>query len=219
MQFLLDQLAYGNPSQEDMRNIEVTSYLDDLVRILKSDKHAPFLNTSPATREELRQLVTYSELQEHSARRNIFDGDLVPYVRELFVRNGCESEPVHRLTLQIVQDVLPVITKLKYHYQRPRPYQLAYYFGMKFYPNFSRYVSSPSYPSGHSVLGAVLTEVLAAEYSGVFTTCYEVMRKLCGEIMESRLYMGVHYPSDNRFALHVAQQLLNHPGFREKYNL
>lgn len=216
MQFLLDQLAWGNPSIEDLSNIKLTTYLDDLLPDLKD--HAPFLNTSAGTRQELAQLATYSEYREHSARRHVFDGELVPYVNDLFIRNGCDPDHVKTISQNVVADVLPLITKLKFFYQRPRPAQLAYYLKIPFFPHFSKYVSSPSYPSGHSVLAGVLTEVLSGEYSAVFPGCYEVMRKFSGEVMESRLYMGVHYPSDNRFALHVAQQILNHSGFHVKYD-
>lgn len=215
MNLLLDQLSWGNPAQEDVDNLKVTNFLSSLLPALKMK--APFMNTSAATAEELRCLQDYAARRHDGARRHIFDGDLVPYINRLFVANGCEAPHVEQITGSIVSDVLPIITQLKFHFQRPRPAQLAYYLRMPLYPNFSKYVSSPSYPSGHSVLAAVLTEALAAEYASVFPDCYQVMRKFAGEVMESRLYMGVHYPSDNRFALTVSQAILDHPGFIEKY--
>ena len=216
MQLLLDQLAWGNPAQEDVRNMETPTFLDDLLPRLKQQDC--FANSSDATREELKQLVGYSEYQDHSIRRRIFDQELVPAINALFVKNGCDGERLGKVTHSVVIDVLPLITKLKYHFQRPRPFQLAYYLGVRLYPNFSHFVSSPSYPSGHCVMGAVLTEVLATQYSSVFPDLPEVMRKFCAEVMESRLYMGVHYPSDNRFALQVSQAIVDHKHFRRKYD-
>ncbi len=215
MHLLLDQLGWGNPSHEDSVNLRTTNYLTPVLATLK--KRAPFLNSSEATREELQQLLAYGRRREDGARRHIFDSELVPYINDLFCRNGCELEQVTSITKSIVADVLPVITQLKYYFQRPRPAQLAYYLKIPLHPNFSRFVSSPSYPSGHSVLAGVLTEALAHEYSSIFGDCYQIMRKFSGEVMESRLYMGVHYPSDNTFALSVCQAILQHPGFIEKY--
>lgn len=217
MHLLFDQIGWGNPSLEDQNNIQVTNYLDDLLPTLK--QQGPFQNSSQATREELQQLIAYSEYQSESKRRKLFDGELVPYINQLFIRNGCDKAHVEETTSEIVMDVLPIITKLKFFFQRPRPQQLAYYYRLPFFPNFSHFVSSPSYPSGHSVLAAVLTEVLSWHYAAVFPDCFAVMRHFSGEVMESRLYMGVHYPSDNRFALKVAQSILDHPGFKDKYEI
>jgi hypothetical protein len=214
-QIVLDELAWGNPSLEDVQNMEVHNYLDVLLPMLQNDP--PFYNTSAATRAELNQLVEYSKTRMQSARRNIFDGDLVPYINELFIKNGIGREDVCATTENLVHDLLPLITKLKYHYQRPRPFQLAYYHGLKFFPCFSKFVSSPSYPSGHTTLCLVISEVLATHYSIAYPTCYEVLKKFSGEVMESRLYMGVHYASDNKFACKVAQMIIDNIAFREKY--
>ena len=210
-----DDIKYGNPSREDVHNIKVKSYLDEILpSMLKS---VPFRNSSIGTKEELNKLVTYAKYTENSARRNIFDGDLVPYMEGLFVNNGADAEDVHKTVNDLVIDILPVITKLKYEFQRPRPFQLACYYNLAFYPAFSKYVSSPSYPSGHTVLCLVIAEVLSYQYATVFPGCHEVMTKFSGEVMESRLYLGVHYPSDNTFGCEVANAILLNSKFRQKY--
>ncbi len=215
-QILLDEIVWGNPSQEDVHNMQVTNYLDVLLPDLQNIR--PFYNSSAGTREELNQLVRYSQQRDNSARRNVFDGDLVPYINNLFIKNGADSSDVMTTTKNLVDDVLPLITKLKYHHQRPRPFQLAHYLGLKFFPSFSKYVSSPSYPSGHTTLCLIIAEVLSTHYANSYPTCFEVMKKFSGEVMDSRLYMGVHYASDNRFACQVAQAVIDNKNFREKYD-
>lgn len=212
---LLDSIVWGNPSREDKHNIDIRNYLSDLLPELC--RHKPYKNSSHATRQELNKLLTYSELQAHSERKELFDGDLVPFMNQLFENNGVDPDEVYQTTLAVVIDVQPLITQLKYAYQRPRPFQLAYYHGLKFFPSFSKFVSSPSYPSGHTVLCAVMGEVLATHYASAMPGCYEAMLRITGEVAESRLYMGVHYPSDNQFALQVSQAIIRHPSFRQKY--
>ena len=45
-----------------------------------------------------------------------------------------------------------------------------------------------------------------------------VYKEFCKE-QESRLYLGVHYPSDNDIAMKISQIILNNPEFMNKYDL
>jgi hypothetical protein len=119
-----DLIKWGNPSQEDRHNMGVTTYLDDLFPELS--KQPPYANSSVAVQQELNQLVVYSDLQASSERKQVFDSDLVPYMQHLFISNGVDPAEVTETTTNLVTDILPLITRLKFHYQRPRPYQLAY---------------------------------------------------------------------------------------------
>src|SRR3954463_1241147 len=141
----LDKIKYGNPTKDDLNNMQVKNYLDNLLTDLY--KWEPPLNSERATREELNILANYSAQIEKRGRKNIFDGELVPYLENIFVTNGGNPEFVHEITQNLVDDLLPLITKLKYRFQRPRPFQLAYYYQFHLYPHFSYFVSSPSYPS------------------------------------------------------------------------
>lgn len=210
-----DDIIFGNPSKEDVANMMALNYLDALLPQL-SEK-TPYLNSSLGTREELNQLAEYAKNAERSTRKNDFDGALIPYIVDLFSKNGADPEDVGKTCLSLVDDLMPLITKLKYHFNRPRPHQLACYYKFGLFPGFSKYVSSPSYPSGHTVLCATIAEVLSNHYALKFAHLVGVMQRFTGEVMESRLYMGVHYPSDNRFALEVVQAVINNKQFREKY--
>lgn len=211
----MDSLKWGNPTLSDINNMGIRNYLHPLLKQLTGQP--PAKNSSPAVLAELKQLVEYTQLDENSPRKHIFDGDLLTYINELFISNGIPAEKVCQTTMDILHDILPLITSLKFHYQRPRPYQLAYYYNLPLYPSFSKYITSPSYPSGHVIMCLVIAEVLQNQYGVEYPDCYETMRNFCGEVMESRLYMGVHYKSDNQFALKVVQAITSDPGFRRKY--
>lgn len=214
MQIDIDSIEYGNPSRQDYQLLTVDTYLDYLIPQIEKLLPPP-KNSSAGTKHELNELIDYSIQDQQSPRRHIFDKQLVPYIRELFVNNGAEKKQVEMLTQNIIDDVLPVITKLKYSFQRPRPYQLARIYRLQLFPSYSYFVSSPSYPSGHTALAAVICETLG----NVYPSSYEIMKKFVSEVSESRLYMGVHYPSDNNTALLIAEKIVSNPAFKKKYEL
>lgn len=209
----IDKIRFGNPSKEDHYNMKVENYLDRIIPKLRN-MSAP-ANSSRATKEELNLLMDYAGQVEANGRKSVFDSSLVPYIEDLFARNGADPDYVHELTQGVVDDVLPVITKLKYYFNRPRPYQLAYYYQLKLFPDFSMFVSSPSYPSGHATLGTVLCHVLGNHYP----ESYETMLGFLQEVAESRLYLGVHYPSDVNMAELTARAILDNVEFKVKYKL
>lgn len=208
----IDKIRFGNPSKEDQHNMQVKNFL---TLALEEDlKQFPFpKNSSRATKEELLMLLDYQKSDTVETRKKVFDVGMVPEIINICAANGKDPHVIKQICDQVTHDVLPLITKLKYYYNRPRPYQLAYYFHFALFPDFSKFVSSPCYPSGHATLGAVICEVLGSRNQGA----YAGMKELTGMIAESRLYMGVHYMTDNNFALSVAQRVCENKDFRLRH--
>ena len=65
------------------------------------------------------------------------------------------------------------------------------------------------------MIAAVLCDVLGNQ----FPDSYEAMIEFTKEVRESRLYLGVHYPSDNDIAMKVSEIILSNPEFMQKYRL
>jgi membrane-associated phospholipid phosphatase len=86
---------------------------------------------------------------------------------------------------------------------------------MRLYPFESQTSNTPSYPSGHAVQSILYAEVLGNKYPKF----YKQLQALAADISESRLAMGLHYPSDVIFAEYVTELCLNHPDFKKKYRL
>jgi hypothetical protein len=103
----------------------------------------------------------------------------------------------------IVTGALPIILQLKYHYNRPRPQQLANAKGLKFHEEPLASSKTPSYPSGHSTQGRLIAKILADK----FPKHKSEINKLGNEIGTGRLVAKVHYPSDDLFGKELGDAL------------
>lgn len=210
----IDEIQYGNPTREDYSILRAKHYLDNIVIQFQKSMVAP-KNSSEGTRQELTRLVSYSLTQSNMELNRVFDEDLVNYMREVFIANGGDPETVFAVSQAVVDDVMPVITKLKYSFQRPRPYQLARYYKLNLFPYFTYFVNSPSFPAGHTTLAAVIGHVLGNKYP----RAWHAVNKLVRDVAESRLYLGVHYPTDNEAAMLLCEMIVSDKEFKKRHGL
>ena len=95
------------------------------------------------------------------------------------------------------------ITELKYKYNRPRPKQVAEFYGMDFNDVDLNSMKTPSYPSGHAVQGYLAGKYYADKYP----EHKETFKQLGEDIAHSRIIAKAHYPSDKVFGKIVAEHL------------
>lgn len=105
-----------------------------------------------------------------------------------------------------------VLMSLKYHYQRPRPLQLAYVYSMPLYPFLATTANSPAYPSGHSFDAYKIAFLLSKRYPEKAMALIQIAE----DITMSRVKGGVHYPSDSIISKMLAKELTDQ-GFFDKY--
>ena len=215
---MLDSISWGNPLQKHLPYIE-----NDNLTFL--EKFYPQLikysfpkNTSKATREELNQLVDNIEVAksnpEHLKRYKAYDNSLVKTFGDVIIENNL-GEKGADLVDKLFDDTVPLILKLKFFFQRPRPFQLAYAYKLKLFPFSSPSADSPSYPSGHVLQSALICYVLGNHFPEKF----DYFQNLAKDIEYSRLFLGLHYQSDNDFALYMFDLIIRDKEFKEKYAL
>lgn len=213
----LDDITYGNPNTIQLKFLQESNYLDTLFEELSTYTFPA--NSSEATKEELNEIVdalkTLEGKDEYIKRYQSYDKSISGYFKHGLIKGGEDEKKVIELVDSIVQDTLPLLTKLKFHFQRPRPYQLAEYYKLKLfsYPTLSS--DSPSFPSGHAYQSRILTEVIGNHYPKT----YAFMQKVFNDICYSRLYMGVHYQSDIDVAIFCADKVLANKEFKKKFKL
>jgi hypothetical protein len=214
---MLDTITWGNPSQKHLPFLEPDkSYLEKIIP--QVNKFTFPKNSSKACREELNELVDCIDaLKKDEAalkRYKAYDDNFTKVMAQVIMEQNL-GEKGAELVDKIIDDTVPLIMKLKFYFQRPRPYQLAEYYKLKLFPFYSRSSASPSYPSGHALQARLITYVLGNH----FPDRYEYFESLATDVQNSRIYMGLHYPSDIDYALFVADTITRDREFKAKYSL
>jgi hypothetical protein len=210
-------LTYGNPSRNFLPYLKTESYLDSLLPELASYNFPS--NNGQDVIDEINQLINYTNTLSSDEiaqkRYKLYDEDFENYFINVLSNVGIDRQEITDTIKQIHDDIVPLLVKLKYHYQRVRPFQLSHILSMRLYPFESKTANTPSYPSGHSVQSKIYADVLGNKYPKY----YQNLQALAADIAESRLAMGIHYPSDVLFGEYVSELVVNHPEFKKKYRL
>ena len=157
----------------------------------------PPKNSSEESMDELMLLDSLPVIEDFvKTTDNIFD-----HFKPYFKKNKLEL-PEKELK-DILKNTSPIILKLKYHYNRPRPQQLANEKGLDFHQQPLESSRTPSYPSGHSTQGRLLSNILSKKYPKHESE----IKKLGNEIGTGRLVAKVHYPSDDLFGKELGDAL------------
>ena len=214
---MLDSIQWGNPLQKHLPFLE-----KDNISFLEKyyDQFTKFSfpkNTSKSTREELNLLVDNIEIAkinpDYLNRYKSYDS-LIKTFGDIIIEQDL-GEKGADLVDKLFDDTLPLILKLKFFFQRPRPYQLALAYKLKLFAFGSNSADSPAYPSGHTVQAALICYVLGNHFPEKF----DYFQNLAKDIEYSRIFLGVHYPSDNDFALYIVETIIKDKEFKAKYGL
>jgi hypothetical protein len=212
-----DNLVFGNPNRVMLGYLKRETYLDDL----QNDffKLPPPKNDSTEVQDELQEIMLLTdELAKNDflqKRYELYDEDFEKYLVSVLEKQGIQKDSVKRIIQSLHDDIIPVLVKTKFYFQRIRPHTLAYYYNLPLYPFVSKTSFSPSYPSGHTFQIKVYCEVLG----NIYPQFYHSLMGLAEDVAKSRIYMGLHYKSDVEFGKYMAQMVLSHPEFKKKYKL
>ena len=209
----INQLGYGNPNREFMEFLSKKTPYDGIFELTKGYK--PPKNDSEITKYELNTIAeSIDEVDEDNLKRfKMIDSNIVKYYSLFLKSKGINGEKLEPILREIIDEALPLIAKIKMHYNRPRPYQLAQIYKLKLFPYQTTKADSPAYPSGHVIQACLLSEVLSARYP----TMSDEFSALIDVVGSSRIMLGVHYPSDNDLSLFVGEMIINDEWFQSKH--
>ena len=129
--------------------------------------------------------------------------DVVDSFMELIEKNSLDIS--RKDIKKIVKESVKFIMELKYHYNRPRPYQVAEELGIDFDRFVSDTAKTPAFPSGRTVQPIVVAEYYAKKYpqhrAGLMKGA-----KICGY---GRVIAGMHYPSDYDAGVKLGEGLID----------
>ena len=154
-------------------------------------------NTSKKTLEEVKYLSNIEEdrefVEEHDKVSKVF-GKLHEELGLEF--NKDEAKKYNRESAKHIME-------LKYKYQRPRPHQIADFYGINLNGVDLDSMKTPSYPSGHATQGYLLGMI----YSERYPQHRKEFMKLGEDVAESRIIGKAHFPSDKKAGIELAEKL------------
>ena len=109
---------------------------------------------------------------------------------------------------KLLTDSAGVIIDLKYHFNRPRPAQLAKEYNMKLAEVVLTSMKTPSYPSGHSAQGYLVGLYLAEKFDDE-----KLGKELISEakaISKARNIGRAHYPSDSKIGEELGKKMFRY---------
>jgi len=157
----------------------------------------PPKNQSMKTLQELQWLRDLPEDREfvikHDSIKDVF--------KEVCEEHGIEYPK--ELVTELKKSSQGIIMDLKYHFNRPRPYQLAGHYNMKLGENVLESMKTPSYPSGHAAQGILIGKVLQTKLPLNTNAFIEAGER----ISYSRNIGGAHYPSDSEMGKIIGNRM------------
>ena len=154
-------------------------------------------NSSKKTLEEVKYLSNIEEdrefVKEHDKVSKVF-GKLHEELGLEF--NKDEAKKYNRESAKHIME-------LKYKYQRPRPHQIADFYGINLNGVDLDSMRTPSYPSGHATQGYLLGMI----YSERYPQHRKEFMKLGEDVAESRIIGKAHFPSDKKAGIELAEKL------------
>ena len=154
-------------------------------------------NSSATTLDEIKHLANIKQnkkfVEVHDDIKEVFKDTLaeleLPYIEE-------ELKSLLKQSAKFVME-------LKYKYNRPRPHQIAEFYGINLNGVELDTMRTPSYPSGHAIQGYLLGMYFGDKYP----QSRKVFTQLGEDIAQSRIVAKAHYPSDKSFGKVVAEYL------------
>tara|TARA_Y100001938_G_scaffold151216_1_gene247686 strand:- start:6700 stop:7398 length:699 start_codon:yes stop_codon:yes gene_type:complete len=179
----------------------------------------PPKNSSLETKKELSQIKNFMESnhsKEFKSSLKKMDEDPALFVIDHYKSMSGRNIPSEALKFISGGDVEVLAMKLKMHYNRPRPYQIAEHYGIKL--NYNKSIQKgaadhPSYPSGHT-----LSAFFTAKVLGFIDREFSVqLNQKAQMVADSRIMEGVHFKSDNDFSIFLVDKVLM-PAFLKAYD-
>ena len=157
----------------------------------------PPKNTSIRTYQELMYLKDLPEDLEYVKEND----DIEAIFKEVCSDNNVEYP--QDLVKELINSSAGLILDLKWHYNRPRPFQLSEYYNIKLGGTTLESMKTPSYPSGHSTQGILIGKVLQTKLPINTDAFLEAGKR----ISYSRNIGRAHYPSDSRLGEEIGTEM------------
>ena len=165
-----------------------------------------FKNKKPPANKSLGTFKEIKELQNIKSDKKFVEDkdDIFSTFKSVADKNKIEYPA--KLVKDLIDKSSKVIMELKKHYKRPRPKVIAEEFNIKLDDIEMSSMKTPSYPSGHSAQGILISKVLADK----FPKAAKDFLKEGKNISYSRNVAKAHYKSDSKFGEELGNAMYQH---------
>ena len=213
----IENLAYGNLNHTNLNYLYAESFFNDYTDIFENNKYP----TLKEAEEEISYLIKIQKEYIRKPNWNKYekflkacDDDIKNVIYTRLNKIGLNFTRENSDKLEEIQDLIGAfVMRLKVHYNRARPFQMAHYTGQRLHPINTISGQSPAYPSGHALQSRFLLKIVAFN----FPQYKDEIKKLAEEIAFTRIVMNVHFPSDNKFGFEIGDKLATYPKIRDLY--
>lgn len=204
--FSIDRINYADvPTKKHQQRLDA----NPSVNLIKIDEwSAPSKacpeNSSPDTYRELVRMS--NEINQTEDTDDIVEryDDLLNGFITICKKNGLEFNKGYMESL--IDEAGEIIIKVKYKYNRPRPFQLAPILGIPLKTEMVETAKSPSFPSGHACQSKLIANVLSILYPEL----EDKFQKQAEKVAYSRYIGGLHFPSDIVYGVELADWMINY---------
>jgi hypothetical protein len=198
-----ENLFYGNPLlyQKEIMNSQLLGVLLNKIKNENPQIWNAWVSsfppppTSEIVEEDLLKMV--SEIEKQTSDDASFIHAAETNKEKLFIdlmkKKGIDISEEELVKITYYLD--PITMGLKYHFNYPRPYQVAYFRNIPLYPSQSTNANSPAYPSGHAIDSLCIGTILSKR----FPEHREAIMNLAYRISKSRHISGIHFSFDKSF--------------------
>ena len=202
--YIIDQQVYTLvPKKKHLKRLASE---ESLVIIGCKAEDAPLTlppsNSSEETRLEMLELKNLQTQHPDPAKlEEDYDDDFLWAFEKICKDNGLGFDK--KFFKAMIKEVGHIVIKLKYKFNRPRPFQLAKVHCLDLMKYDSETAKTPSYPSGHTTQG----RVLAIYLSKLYPELQDQFEAVSDTISLSRMVGCHHFPSDVAYGNQIATWL------------
>lgn len=203
-QYVIDKIVYAvKPKEKHQKRLDSAedyqilncSYVDAPVCV-------PPANSSGETKAELETIAAAEALHKNPGKlEQKYDEEFDWAFKKVVEDAGLEYDDEYFNLL--IKEAASITIRLKYKYNRPRPYQLGPVLGIDVTKYQSSTAKTPAFPSGHTTQSVLVACVLGEKYPEL----KEKLMKVADKVSLSRVVGGHHYPSDIEYGKKLGKWL------------
>ena len=203
-QYVIDKIVYAvKPKEKHQKRLDSAedyqilncSYVDAPVCV-------PPANSSGETKAELETIAAAEALHKNPGKlEQKYDDEFDWAFKKVVEDAGLEYDDEYFNLL--IKEAASITIRLKYKYNRPRPYQLGPVLGIDVTKYQSSTAKTPAFPSGHTTQSVLVACVLGEKYPEL----KEKLMKVADKVSLSRVVGGHQYPSDIEYGKKLGKWL------------